>query len=91
MRDKTDLIYEALVEFRNETKVELSEMKRGAKEHAEEMKEHRKDVQKKFDHVEKRLDDVEAPRKALGYLKSWSAWILSVGGAVSIILKIWGN
>ena len=89
MRDKTDLIYDALVAFRDETRKELAEIKKNAKEHADDMRQHREDMELELKEIEKRLDEVEGPRKALEYLKSWSMWIMSVAGAVAVILKIW--
>lgn len=83
MADKTDLIYDALIDFRDETRTEFHEIKSNAKEHTEEMHEHKKEVTSKFEKQEERIDKLEEPRKALGLIRTWALWIIAIGGALS--------
>ena len=62
MKDKVEMIYDSLMDFRDECREEFKEIKANAKAHAEEMHEHKEDV-------EGRLDKLEAPGKALKQIK----------------------
>lgn len=78
--EKTDLIYNELVNFRQECRAEFTEIKSNARAHAQEMHEHKQDV-------EGRLDKLEEPRKALNQLKKWALWAASMAAGVAAVGK----
>ena len=80
--DKTDLIYDALIDFRDETREEFKEIKDNAKTHAAEMHEHKKDMHEKMEKIDERVDKLEEPRKALGLIKVWALWFVAIVGAL---------
>ena len=90
-REKIDLIYDALMNFREEMKEDIKEMKENAKAHAEEMHEHKVEVTGKLENMEKRVSTLEEPSKALGYIKTWAAWVITVGGAIGVAINYLGD
>lgn len=83
MADKTDLIYDALMDFREESREEFKEIKANAKAHTQEMHEHKKEMSTKMEKMDERVDKLEEPRKALGLIRTWALWIIAIGGALS--------
>lgn len=92
-REKTDMIYDTLVDFRAETKDRLKRIEHDLREHKEgviQNRAHIKALEKEQESILKnrdRIELLERPRLALEQIKKWSVWIVAVGGAIGILCK----
>jgi hypothetical protein len=82
-QDKTDLIYDALIDFRTECRQEFVEIKQNARIHSEEMRKHKEDTSAEFKQLDKRIDKIEQPSKTLATLKSWALWVIAIAAATA--------
>lgn len=89
--DKTDLIYDALINFREEVRENLKEIKSNAKAHSDEMHAHKVEVSGKFEEMNNRVNTLEEPSKVFAYLKTWAGWTITVCGAIAAGLKLLGK
>jgi len=76
------MIYDALLDFREECREEFREIKSNARAHTQEMHEHKKETAAEFKELEKRIEKAEEPRKMLHMLKNAALWIVAIGAAI---------
>lgn len=79
----------------------LKELKEDFKDHRENFKTHSLETHNKMTNIEddikeikddskkdrERIEKLEAPGKALGMVRKWAGWILTVGGAIAWIVS----
>lgn len=68
--DKIDMVYDILVDFRDESRDRMSRIEADLRDHIEGVKQNRA-----------RIEKLEEPGKALNLIKRWAMWLTAVLGA----------
>lgn len=73
---KIDMVYDVLVDFRNESRERMTRIEIDLEKHIEGVEQNRA-----------RIEKLEEPQKALSQIKKWAGWLVTVGAAAGLIAK----